>query len=175
MLEWPVDHLPTLYSVNRSIQVSAAASPETRSPTPEPLLKRRRLNNPPSPFRNGDCTYTPTPTAVQSGRSSPTDFVPSPLSRGFTFPSPSSPRFFGVSREYISYILSRGLVFNMSRGPNNPGALGLAAQRLARVPALPTLRFINWRDRMSTWPKAARDEEMDRNTATVRRATSNAW
>ena len=178
------------------MQVSACSS-EGRSPSPEPHPKRRRTYNPSEPLLNGDSNHMAS-AASQPVRSAASAFVASPPSRPWTMPAtgsrylnmptpgsprsvmstPGSPRSFGESRQFMSLIFSRGLMFNRARNPCPPTALVLAAQRYARVPAFPKLRILDWRMRLHSWPKAARDEaggEMNPYETALRRTLSSTW
>ncbi|KFY78549.1 hypothetical protein V499_02293 [Pseudogymnoascus sp. VKM F-103] len=93
-----------------------------------------------------------------------------------TIPTPGSPRSFGQSREFLSLMLSGGLLYNRGRNPYPVSAMALAAERYSRVPASPTLRIIDWRMRLNSWPEVSRsqaDAEMDTCEAALSR--SSTW
>ena len=92
-----------------------------------------------------------------------------------TIPTPGSPRSFGQSREFLSVILSGGLLYNRGRNPYPVSAMALAAERYSRVPASPRLRMIDWRQRLNSWPEVSRsqaDAEMDTCEAALRRSST---
>ncbi|KFY51020.1 hypothetical protein V496_09012 [Pseudogymnoascus sp. VKM F-4515 (FW-2607)] len=182
------------------------SSPD-RSPKRRRTYNPYNPYNPSEPQLNGDSTHT-TSAASPPGQSMASVFVPRSPVRSSTTPAPStlrssvptprlpcsttpasslplstvqapgSPRSFGQSREFLPLILSGGLFYNRARNPCPPTALALAAERYSRVPAYPTLRILDWRLRLNSWPGASRSQtgaEMDTCVAALRRTLSSTW
>ncbi|KFZ11990.1 hypothetical protein V502_07297 [Pseudogymnoascus sp. VKM F-4520 (FW-2644)] len=189
-------------SETHSMQASACSS-EDRNSSPERNPKRRRTFYPSEPRLNGDSTHTAS-AASPPGHPTASAFVPRSPVRSWTTPIPSSlrssvptpglpcstipaaglpfsiqtpgsPRSFGESREFMSLMISRGMLYNMGRPPT---ALALAAERYSRVPAFPRIRILDWRLRLNSWPGGSRSQtgaEMDTCVETLRRTLSSTW
>lgn len=186
---------------------ASACSSEDRNSSPERNPKRRRTYYPSEPRPNGDSTHTAS-AASPLGHPTASNFVPRSPVRSWTTPIPSSlrssvptpgfprstmpasglpfstiqtpgsPRSFGESREFMSLMISRGMLNNMGRNPYPPTALALAAERYSRVPAFPRLRILDWRLRLNSWPGASRSQsgaEMETCVETLRRSLSSTW
>ncbi|KFY18791.1 hypothetical protein V493_08344 [Pseudogymnoascus sp. VKM F-4281 (FW-2241)] len=191
-------------SETHSMQASACNS-EDQNSSPEPSPKRRRTCNTSEPRLNGDSHYTssaasppghpttslfvprspvrswttPVPSSLRPSMPTPGlpfSIVPASGTACSTIPTPGSPRSFGQSREFLPLILSRGLFYNRERNPYPAAALAIAAERYTRVPAVPTLRILDWRMRMNSWPGASRSQtgaEMDACIDELKR--SSTW
>ncbi|OBT77063.1 hypothetical protein VF21_02947 [Pseudogymnoascus sp. 05NY08] len=167
----------------------AASAFVPRSPvrswtTPIPSSLRPTLPTPGLPCSTIPSSGMPCSTIPSSGMPSstipssgmPCSTIPSSDTPFSTIPTPGSPRSFGQSREFLSLMLSEGLLYNRARNPYPVSAMALAAEHYSRVPASPRLRIIDWRMRLNSWPEVSRsqaDAEMDPCEAALRR--SSTW
>lgn len=186
------------------MQASASGS-EGGNSSPERSPKRRRTYNPCEPRLNGDGHYTapaaspprlptsltfaprspvrswttPIPNSLQPSVPTPglpCSIIPTYGMPCMAIPAPYSPRFFGESREFMSLMLSGGLLYNMGRNPYPARAMASAAERFARVPAFPTIRALDWGMRLNSWPEVSKGQagtEMDPSVVALRRTLSS--
>lgn len=186
------------------MQASASGS-EDRNSSPERSPKRRRTYNPHGPRLNGDGHYTASaastprhPTSLAFAPRSPVRSWTTPIPNSLqpsvptpglpcstittsgmpcmAIPAPDSPRFLGESREYMSLMISSSLLYNRARNPYPAAAMASAAERFARVPAFPTIRALDWKMRLNSWPQASKGQagaEMDPCVTALRRTLSS--